>query len=319
MALDKELKSSITGIAATDAQGQNDHFASEPISTDADNMNPRRSEFHQTVAPEKEDVNSVLKRIEGQLALVVEAISKKDSDAKKDIYGALDRVEKQLTALTSLSEVKLEEKIKSLESIVSSVAEKQDRNDRQLAQDLRENANFRIQVRQGMQHDLDELKAQQSGEQFNPILKEIATVYAEYQVLLDEELPDRARKNLLALFEQLEDLLSDYDAEVIQSEVGSVRQTRLCKIINKIATPNSNLHNTIALSRKPGVVRGRTVLYQEFVDVYVYDSSMTENSRVETETFTQASHVSEADSDKLTSESMRAEPDNQQTKSSNEL
>ena len=95
-----------------------------------------------------------------------------------------------------------------------------------------------------------------------------------YQVLLDEDLSERGRKNLLSLFEQLKDLLADYDAEVIRSEVGSARQTRLCKIINKIPTSDSEKHNTIALSRKPGVMRGRTVLYQEFVDVYVYDPDL---------------------------------------------
>lgn len=167
------------------------------------------------------------------------------------------------------------DKIAELETIINGVSEKQDRNDRQLAQTLRENANFQIQVRQGMQRDIDVFKEQQSGEQFNPILKEIASMYVEYQSLLeDESITELSRKNLKALFEQFEDLLVDYDAEISRSEEGSVRQTRSTKIIGKIPTGDQNKHNTVAVSRKPGVMRGRTVLYPEFIDVFVFDPSI---------------------------------------------
>lgn len=165
--------------------------------------------------------------------------------------------------------------ISKLEELIATIVEKLDRNDRQLAQTLRENANFQIQVRQGMQKDIDALRERQSGEQFNPILKEIASVYVEYQSLLeDRSIADLSRKNLKALFEQLEDLLTDYDAEIIRSEIGSVRQTRSTKIIGKLPTTEQDKHNTIAVSRKPGVLRGRTVLYPEFVDVFVYDPAI---------------------------------------------
>lgn len=175
--------------------------------------------------------------------------------------------------------------ISKLEELIAAVAEKQDRNDRQLAQTLRENANFQIQVRQGMQKDIDALKEQQSGEQFNPILKEIASMYVEYQSLLeDESIADLSRKNLKALFEQLEDLLTDYDAEIIRSEIGAVRQTRSTKIIGKVPTAEQDKHNTIAVSRKPGVLRGRTVLYPEFVDVFVYDPTIITEDTVDTTT-----------------------------------
>lgn len=162
-------------------------------------------------------------------------------------------------------------------ALLQTILDKQEKNDRQLAQSLRDNANFQIQVRQGMQRDLDKLKEQLTGEQFNPILKEIASTYVEYQSLLDDEsISERSRKNLHSLFEQLEDILSDYGADVCRSEIGSVRQTKTCKIIEKIPTGQQEKHNTVASSRKPGVVRDRVVLYPEFVDVYVYDPSLAE-------------------------------------------
>lgn len=169
------------------------------------------------------------------------------------------------------------DKIAELEVVINGIAEKQDRNDRQLSQTLRENANFQIQVRQGMQRDIDTFKEQQSGEQFNPILKEIALMYVEYQGLLEDDgISDLSRKNLKALFEQLEDLLVDYGSEISRSEVGTVRQTRSTKIIGKVPTGDQSKHNTVAVSRKPGVLRGSTVLYPEFVDVFIYDPSIIE-------------------------------------------
>ena len=58
-----------------------------------------------------------------------------------------------------------------------------------------------------MQRDLDKLKEQLTGEQFNPSLKEIASTYVEYQSLLDDgSISERSRKNLHSLFEQLEDI-----------------------------------------------------------------------------------------------------------------
>lgn len=277
MALPKDLKSNMTGIPV---EGTEDSvIESVPSPAPVDGVSSDRSivapEVAESIPAVPESGNDLLKKVEAQLngiSQLLVTMQAKPSDLQ-NITESLERIEKQLGSLSGSSANS--DKLNALETMIASVVEKLDRNDRQLTQDLRENANFRIQVRQGMQHDLDELKAQQSGEQFNPILKEIATIYSEYQVLLDEELPHRARKNLMALFEQLEDLLADYDAEVFRSEVGSVRQTRSCKIVNKVPTANSELHNTIVASRKPGVVRGRMVLYQELVDVYVYDSTLS--------------------------------------------
>lgn len=184
----------------------------------------------------------------------------------------------------------------NISMLLQTIIAKIEKNDRQLTQTLRENATFQIQVRQGMQQDLDNAKEQLSGEQFNPLLKEIASVYVEYQSLLDDEsIAGLSRKNLHALFEQLEDILSDYGAEVCRSDVGTVRQTRICKIIGKIPTSDKEKHNTIAASKKPGVVRGRTVLYPEFVDVYVYDSSLTESDQIDNENVEDAKIALESD------------------------
>ena len=161
-----------------------------------------------------------------------------------------------------------------LAETLDKILELQSKNSRQLEQALRESIAFHNQVRIGMQKELETLKEQQRGEEFTPILKSVATVCVEYRKLLvDESIPRRIRRTLQLMFDELEDILSEYDAEVFTSEIGEQRRPLLTKIVNTIATGNKNLHNTIAQSRRPGVIRNGRPLYREFVDVYVYDSN----------------------------------------------
>ena len=179
------------------------------------------------------------------------------------------------------SQTSSDEAVKQTESegqmlhLLQELADKQTRNDKNLLQYIKENATFQVQVRQGMQKELDTLREQLRSEQFNPILRSIATIYVEYQSLLNENgLSEQAGRNLDSLFEELRDILEENGAEIIRSEVGTVRQNKVCKVIKKIPTGDKAKHNTIAHSRKPGVVRDRTVLYHEYVDGYVYDPTM---------------------------------------------
>lgn len=161
-----------------------------------------------------------------------------------------------------------------LTETIEQILELQQKNSRQLVQSLRENVNFQNQVRLGMQRELDTLKEQQRGEQFTPILKAVAAVCVEYRkILADETIPRRLRRTLKLMFDELEDILAEYDAEVFTSAVGEARRPLLTKIVNTVATGNKNLHNTIVQSRRPGVIRNGRPLYREFVDVYVYDSN----------------------------------------------
>ena len=161
-----------------------------------------------------------------------------------------------------------------LAATLEKILELQQKNSRQLVQSLRENVNFQNQVRLGMQKELETLKEQQRGEQFTPILQSVASVCVEYRKLLtDESVSRRTRRTLKFMFDELEEILSEYDAEIFTSTVGEPRRPLLTKIVNIVATANKNLHNTVAKSRRPGVIRNGRTLYREFVDVYVYDSN----------------------------------------------
>ena len=172
--------------------------------------------------------------------------------------------------------------IKKISLMMRELVDQQEKNTRLLTQVLRENVNFQNQVQQGMYQELESLKEQQRGEQFTPLLKEIAAVCVEYRRLLGEEnLSDNVRRTLQLMFDQLEDILADYGAELSVSQVGEPRKPLMTKLINTIAT----MHNTIAKSRRPGVVRNGYPLYREYVDVYVYDASLaaTKSEQIRTE------------------------------------
>lgn len=314
MALDNKLKSEMTDSGTCSSQNstapvsnfQNTQSESEPsvqgTRIDDGKVSPKAVPKPQpTVHQDSHDstemllisIEKQLKSLNQSVADLEQEVSSCKNPDYRVVFSKIDSarssIEKMILGISenqnTSNDSYLVEKIAKFEEILIAVTEKQDKNDRQLAQTLRENANFQIQVRQGMQNDLDVLKEQQSGEQFNPILKEIASMYVEYQTLLeDETISDLSKKNLKALFEQMEDLLIDYDAEITRSEVGDTRQTRSTKIIEKVSTTDQEKHNTIATSRKPGVLRGRTVLYPEFVDVYVYDPTI-----IQEEIFDQAS------------------------------
>lgn len=304
MALDNKLKSEMASGATYLDQSRAapipDHTTPRPVSgsynqgsqNEEEKVTPKVDTVSQSETNEgaHETTDSLLKAIEKQLKSLNQSVADLEQEVSacknpdyQVVFSKIDSarcsIEKMFASVGgtqgAASDGDLAIKIAKMEELIVTVTEKQDRNDRQLAQTLRENVNFQIQVRQGMQKDIDALKEQQSGEQFNPILKEIASIYVEYQRLLeDESISDLSRKNLRALFEQLEDLLTDYEAEIIRSEIGSARQTRSTKIIGKLPTAERDKHNTIAMSRKPGVIRGRTVLYPEFIDVFVYDPTI---------------------------------------------
>mgnify|MGYP002623754065 CR=1 FL=1 len=164
--------------------------------------------------------------------------------------------------------------LNKLVELINEIFEKQDKNSRLLNQVLRENVNFQNQVRQGMYNEIEEMKKQQRGEQFTPILKSLAAICVEYRTVLnDETLSPNTRRTLQLMFEEMEDILAEYGAEIFNSKIGEPRRPLLTKIINTISTNNKENHNTIAKSRRAGVVRNGRPLYREFVDVFVFDST----------------------------------------------
>ncbi len=217
-----------------------------------------------------------LNSIQHDLDELVE-LMEKQSEPKFDYY----RIERRVDA----AQVALEHKIAAIPNTADDTAElktlmlqlldQQNKNDQQLRQSLRETGNFQVQVRQRMQREMDEMREQQNGAQYNGLLKEISSMYADYHMVLkDEGMSPQTRKLLQALFAQMEDVLGDYDAEVCVSTIGKERPKNQCKVINKELTGDPTKHNTVIRSLKPGVKRDRLILQHEYVDIYVYDEAL---------------------------------------------
>lgn len=211
-----------------------------------------------------------------KLSQIIEALP--DHEVFSSQIGQLQKQIEELTAsVKELAENKQasDTKTDTLKELINKLIEKQDSNDRKLTQTLRENANFQIQVRNGMQHDLDDLKKRVNGEQYLPILKDISEMYVDYIFLTDCKLSETdIKKNLSMMFDQFEDFFEENGASVCISESDSPRKSRSCRVVEKIPTGDQTAHNTIAKSRKPGIIKGQTVLQPEYVDIYVYDASL---------------------------------------------
>lgn len=283
MPLSQQLKSDMTGVPAeTPVTSTPEAPTADPANTftpdaaETPEVSPAAQAAPGTAEQQSDPpdpIETQLKLLNQNILALERAVNEGKSIDFSSIFSKIDAARASIEALLAPSPA--DSDTEKLLTCLQTLLEKQEKNDRQLTQTLRENAAFQVQVRQGMQKDLDTLKEQMSGEQFDPLLREVAAVYVEYQALLeDESISGRSRQNLRALFEQLADLLTDHDAEIRRSEVGSPRQTRTCKIIDKLPTGDQAKHNTIAASRKPGVIRGRSVLYPEFVDVFIYDPSL---------------------------------------------
>ena len=194
----------------------------------------------------------------------------------KDLADRFDAAEKQLQELSAVMQT-VSQNSKEQAELISALTTKQESNERKLAQALRENANFQIQVRSGMQHDLEELKTRVSGDQFIPLLKEISEMYVDYLFLTENDLSaDEIRKNLKMMFSQMEDFFEENGAQVCVSQEGSPRRSRSCRVVGKIPTDDPAKHNTVAKSRKPGIIRDKTILQSEYVDLYVYEERKKE-------------------------------------------
>ena len=168
-----------------------------------------------------------------------------------------------------------DERFARIEELIEQIRKTQNHDEQMLTRSLRAQSEFQEQVRMGMQKELDSFKAQQAGEVFNDILRQIAEIYVNYQMIFDEkDIPDKTQNNLRSLFSDLEDIMEDYNVEVQCTPAGAPRPTKSTKIIHKILVADETKHNHVACSRRPGVVRGKKVLIQEFVDAYIYDPNV---------------------------------------------
>lgn len=271
-------------------------FALPDVEEKLDEIEQRYDEDNEIVESQLENMDSSQNENGTEKeALNLESFTKIISEMGNDLGSKIDGLDNKITLLSEDSEednaengTSIQELVKELIDKVEIVAKNQDRNDKQIAQTLRENANFQIQVRQGMQKELEDYKKVERKEVFVPVLRDLAMTYVGYKSSVSQKLDEilnaeqddivnnvvQLQQLVGAMFDELQEVLEDNGAEIVNSKIGDARKARQCKIMRKIPTGDKCLHDTIARSTRDGVILGRQVLCNEYVDVYVYDEAL---------------------------------------------
>lgn len=139
-----------------------------------------------------------------------------------------------------------------------------------LASTLRENASFQVQVRGEMLRELEVFRKQHSGDALIPLLKAVAQLYCDHYSLTQEPCEDLLGRKIKYLFEDLLELLEEYEVKIARTEPCGERSLRLSAASNTLPTDNHDLHGKVAYSHNPSFTLGQTVLVREQVDVYIY-------------------------------------------------
>lgn len=192
----------------------------------------------------------------------------------KDSIELIDDIQKDNSNISEKESDELLSGIKMMIEQNKIISLKQEDLDNKIIKVLKENNSFQIQVRQNMQKDLDEMKRRLNGEEFIPLLKTISELFIEWRDVLDELEEGVPKRKVAGVFDILKELLEEYDCRIGNSSVGSRRNPKYSKLKNKIPIGDKDKHEKIAACYNPWIVKEPFVLYPEFVDVYVYDSSL---------------------------------------------
>ena len=115
----------------------------------------------------------------------------------------------------------------------------------------------------GRYHEIDK------GRAFDDILRALAGVYRDHELVLESIADENLRKRVSYIFMDLLDILETYGVYRQKSQKGDKRNVRFCHIENRIETENPELHDTVAASLNSGFYIDKRALIPERVDIYV--------------------------------------------------
>ena len=140
-----------------------------------------------------------------------------------------------------------------------------------LEKTLNENEDFRVLSKQVLQKNVQILEDQVKFNQFNKILKPLASICSTYNFLLDLPIEDRKLKsNIEGILEEIEAILEEYGVARIEAKEGDPFDPLSGKISTRIPTDNPDLDKKVALFRTPGFKKDRVVLVPMRADIYEY-------------------------------------------------
>ena len=188
------------------------------------------------------------------------------ANASNEEFDALDDEAKEM-----LEKFKSEQDLRNIESRLSFISKAIDAFQSTIVRSLDDNEEFRTLSKLTLQKNVSLLEDQVKMNQFNKILRPLATLYSNYEFMLEAPIDEKkTRSNIEGILEEIEALLEDYGAEKITAKVGDDFDALRFKIAKKIETNDPNLDKKVAAVKACGFRKEKIVFVPLRADMYVY-------------------------------------------------
>ena len=129
-----------------------------------------------------------------------------------------------------------------------------------------------------MQDELERYREIDKGRIFDNILSEVAKLYSDYESILGDINEEKIKKRICYMLEDIVQILEANGVCKQKSKQGDKRNTRHCRVIERILTNSAELHDTVVLSRGTGFYIENRSLIKEPVDIYLYSEKTDDKS-----------------------------------------
>jgi len=129
-----------------------------------------------------------------------------------------------------------------------------------------------------MQEELERYHEIDKGRLFDGILSEVSKLYSDNESVLDDITDANVKKRFYYMLMDIMQILETYGVIKQKSSPGEKRNTRYCQVVERVATNNLDLHDTVIQSHNAGFFIENRVLIKELVDIYRYSEKADEKS-----------------------------------------
>lgn len=134
-----------------------------------------------------------------------------------------------------------------------------------------------------VQSELDQYRERDKGRTYDGILGEIAKLYSENEMIVDQIEEPKTKKQLRYMFLDMLQILESYGVGKQKSAAGDKRNPRYCQVIERVPTDDPEKHDTVALSRNTGFYIENRPIVKERIDVYLYSAEKVAGIEMPTE------------------------------------
>ena len=125
------------------------------------------------------------------------------------------------------------------------------------------------------EEELDTYHSIDRGRAFDDVLRNIASIYIDYEDLPEFVGNEKARRRINYMLADILQVLESYGVEIQKSTQGEERKLKLTQTAERIETDNPELYGKIARSKRPGFRRENDAIIRELVAVYIEKEERT--------------------------------------------